>query len=65
LSGGKIKAKPLEVKVVSHSNQRYAVWFGGSVLASLPQFGTVCHTKAQYDEIGPGIARYNAAFGFV
>jgi actin-related protein 3 len=65
LSGGKTKAKPLEVKVVAHSNQRYAVWFGGSVLASLPQFGTVCHTKAQYDEHGPGIARYNAAFGFV
>jgi actin-related protein 3 len=65
LSGGKIKAKPLEVKVVAHNNQRYAVWFGGSMLAALPQFAAVCHTKAQYDELGPGIARYNAAFGFI
>jgi len=65
LTGGKAKSTPLEVKVVSHSNQRYAVWFGGAVLATLPPFPSHCHTKAQYDEEGPGIARYNAAFGFI
>jgi actin-related protein len=37
LSGGKLKATPPEVKVISHHMQRYAVWFGGSMLAS-----TVC-----------------------
>lgn len=26
--------KPLEVQVISHHMQRYAVWFGGSMLAS-------------------------------
>lgn len=34
LSGGKIKAVPMDVNVVSHHMQRYAVWFGGSMLAS-------------------------------
>lgn len=28
-----IKAKQIEVNVVSHKRQRYAVWFGGSLLA--------------------------------
>ena len=26
--------KPIEVQVISHQMQRYAVWFGGSMLAS-------------------------------
>jgi len=62
---------------------RYAVWFGGSLLASLvsfndciepishhllmscfqPDFYTSCHTKAQYDEIGPSICRRYQIFG--
>jgi len=63
LTGGKLKAQPLEVKVISHSMQRYAVWFGGSVLASTPDFYNVCHTKDQYDEYGPSICRYNPVFG--
>lgn len=37
---------------------RYAVWFGGSLVASGPEFYRVCCTKAQYDEEGPRIARY-------
>jgi len=63
LSGGKIKAIPLEVNVISHHMQRYAVWFGGSMLASTPEFYNVCHTKAQYDEMGPSICRHNPVFG--
>lgn len=66
--------------------QRYAVWFGGSMLASTvselnaheipkkklsflfylsfqPEFYEVCHTKAAYEEYGPGICRYNPVFG--
>lgn len=65
LSGGKIKAVPLEVNVISHHMQRYAVWFGGSMLASTPEFYNVCHTKAQYDEIGPSICRHNPVFGAI
>lgn len=34
LSGGKLKPSPIDVKVITHHMQRYAVWFGGSMLAS-------------------------------
>lgn len=34
LSGGKMQATPMEVNVITHKKQRYAVWFGGSLLAS-------------------------------
>jgi actin-related protein 3 len=63
LSGGKMKAAPLEVNVISHHMQRYAVWFGGSMLASTPEFYNVCHTKAAYEEVGPSICRHNPVFG--
>lgn len=33
-SGSDMKAKPMEVNVISHKKQRHAVWFGGSLLAS-------------------------------
>lgn len=87
----------IDVNVVSHPMQRYAVWFGGSMLASTvrliqlvnllfnlsiqpfnhltnslqidltllhlqPEFYRVCHTKAQYEEEGPRIARHSPVF---
>lgn len=53
----------MKVKVHSHDMQRYAVWFGGSMLsASQAEFKRVCHTKQQYFEEGPRIARHNAVF---
>ena len=30
--------KPIDVNVISHQMQRYAVWFGGSMLASTVRF---------------------------
>lgn len=63
LSGGNIKPTPVAVKVISHHMQRYAVWFGGSMLSSTPEFYKVCHKKSEYDEKGPGICRHNAVFG--
>jgi len=63
LSGGKLKPTPIDVQVISHEMQRYAVWFGGSMLASTPEFYSVCHTKQQYEEFGPSICRHNLAFG--
>ncbi|XP_060229756.1 actin-related protein 3B isoform X3 [Meriones unguiculatus] len=63
LSGGRIKPKPVEVQVVTHHMQRYAVWFGGSMLASTPEFFQVCHTKKDYEEYGPSICRHNPVFG--
>eukprot|EP01122_Echinamoeba_exundans_P003088 TRINITY_DN13245_c0_g1_i1.p1 TRINITY_DN13245_c0_g1~~TRINITY_DN13245_c0_g1_i1.p1 ORF type:complete len:498 (+),score=165.86 TRINITY_DN13245_c0_g1_i1:70-1494(+) len=65
LSGGKIKSAPLEVKVITHNMQRFAVWFGGSMLSSTADFYNVCHTKQQYDEVGPSICRYNPVFGAI
>ncbi|XP_053373633.1 actin-related protein 3-A isoform X1 [Mercenaria mercenaria] len=63
LSSGRIKPKPIDVQVITHHMQRYAVWFGGSMLASTPEFYQVCHTKADYDEHGPSICRHNPVFG--
>ncbi|XP_023224631.1 actin-related protein 3-like [Centruroides sculpturatus] len=63
LGGGRIKPKPIDVQVISHHMQRYAVWFGGSMLASTPEFYQVCHTKAAYEEYGPSICRHNPVFG--
>jgi len=63
LSEGRIKPVPVDVKVISHLMQRYAVWFGGSMLSSTAEFYSVCHTKAAYDEQGPSICRHNAVFG--
>eukprot|EP00479_Gromia_sphaerica_P013630 TRINITY_DN76_c0_g1_i6.p1 TRINITY_DN76_c0_g1~~TRINITY_DN76_c0_g1_i6.p1 ORF type:complete len:367 (-),score=92.57 TRINITY_DN76_c0_g1_i6:207-1307(-) len=60
-----IQLKKMTVKVISHSMQRFAVWFGGSMLASLPQFFDMSHTKAEYEEIGPSIARHNAVFAAI
>jgi len=57
------KAPTMEVKVLSHAMQRYAVWFGGSLLAQGAEFYRHCHTKAEYDEKGPSICRYNALLG--
>lgn len=59
---GKGAGAAVGVKVHSHAMQRYAVWFGGSVLASMPGFTSSCHTKAQYEEYGPSICRRNVVF---
>jgi len=56
-------AKKMEVNVISHALQRWSVWFGGSVLANTgDQFFKVCHTREQYNETGPSIARYSQVF---
>ncbi|KAG2708035.1 hypothetical protein I3843_05G157500 [Carya illinoinensis] len=60
--GGEVKSQPVEVNVVSHPIQRFAVWFGGSVLASTPEFFAACHTKAEYEEYGASICRTNPVF---
>ena len=38
MSQHRIKPQPIDVKVVAHQMQRYAVWFGGSLLASTVSF---------------------------
>eukprot|EP00271_Cylindrocystis_brebissonii_P005251 TRINITY_DN17202_c0_g1_i1.p1 TRINITY_DN17202_c0_g1~~TRINITY_DN17202_c0_g1_i1.p1 ORF type:complete len:211 (+),score=40.39 TRINITY_DN17202_c0_g1_i1:1034-1666(+) len=60
--GGAAGKAGVEVAVVSHKMQRFAVWFGGSVLASSANFYSSCHTKAEYEERGPSICRTNPVF---
>lgn len=62
LTGNVAPPPAIDVNVISHHMQRYAVWFGGSLIASSPEFHRVCHTKAQYDEEGPRIARHSPVF---
>jgi len=54
--------KPPEIKVTVSQNPflKYSVWHGASMMTTDPGFLKRCHTKAQYDEYGPSIARYNA-----
>ena len=59
-AGNNLKAEPMKVevnikliiinyylfnKVISHRMQRYAVWFGGSLFANLPDFSKCVKTK--------------------
>lgn len=60
--GGDVKTQPVEVNVVSHPIQSYAVWFGGSVLASTPEYYAASHTKEEYEEHGASICRTNPVF---
>ena len=54
---------PVPVKVKTHKQQRHAVWFGGSLFACADNFATACHTKAEYEEVGAAVARYNPVQG--
>jgi actin-related protein 3 len=65
LSGGRLKPKPVDVQVITHKMQRYAVWFGGSMLGSTAEFYQVAHSKADYMEKGPAICRHNPVFGAI
>jgi len=60
LSG--VQSSGVEVLVISHKKQRYAVWFGGSLLAQTAEFKSYCYTKSDYDELGPGIVRNFSLF---
>jgi len=57
-----LKINKIKVKVITHPFQRFAVWCGGSLLASQPEFLKGFHTKEEYAEKGPSIARANAVF---
>ena len=52
----------MDCTVAQNLVQRYAVWFGGSVLGSHEGFSRVCHSREAYLEHGPSICRQNAIF---
>ncbi|WFD01243.1 Arp2/3 complex subunit, actin nucleation center [Malassezia yamatoensis] len=64
-SGSLQKSSGIEVNVISHRAQRYAVWYGGSLLGSLPDFYSFCYDKKDYEEHGPSIVRKFSVFGSV
>lgn len=51
-SGSHMRSSGVDVNVISHKKQRYAVWFGGSLLASTPEFYSYCHDRQAYQEYG-------------
>jgi len=57
-----LKVKEIEVNVITHRMQRFAVWFGGSMLSQLPQFGEMVIKKEEYEEHGARIARHSRVF---
>jgi actin-related protein 3 len=62
-AGNAAKSGGLDVQVISHKRQRHGPWFGGSLLGQTPEFKSYCHTKAEYEEIGPSIVRRFALLG--
>lgn len=50
----------MSCEVAQNMVQRYAVWFGGSVLGSHAAFPQICKTREMYEEMGPSICRHNA-----
>lgn len=51
----------MQCEVAQNMVQRYAVWFGGSVLGSNDAF-TGYKTREMYAELGPKVCRHNAIF---
>mmetsp|Transcript_44853 Transcript_44853/g.105201 ORF Transcript_44853/g.105201 Transcript_44853/m.105201 type:complete len:416 (+) Transcript_44853:199-1446(+) len=64
-AGAEVQGSEVAVNVVSHPFQRFAVWFGGSMLACNPEFLTVSKSKEEYDEYGPGIMRHSPVFAAI
>ncbi|WOO85792.1 Actin-related protein 3 [Vanrija pseudolonga] len=62
-SGSLMKSSGVEVNVISHKRQRYAVWYGGSLMASTPEFYNVSHSRSDYEEYGPSLVRRFSVFG--
>jgi len=45
----------MKVKVITPPGRKYAVWIGGSILASLSTFNQMWINKQEYEETGPCI----------
>ncbi|KAG5519422.1 hypothetical protein PMAC_002049 [Pneumocystis sp. 'macacae'] len=56
------KSGGLEVNVISHKKQKYAVFVGASLISQAPEFLSHCYTKKDYEEYGPGIVRRFSIF---
>jgi actin len=45
----------MKIKVIAPPERKYAVWIGGSILASLATFPQMVITHEEYKDVGPGI----------
>jgi actin len=45
----------MKIKVVAPPERKYAVWIGGSILASLATFPQMVITHEEHNDAGPGI----------
>jgi len=43
------------ISIIAHPQRKYAVWHGGSVLSSNPDFQSLWVTKKAWQEAGPAI----------
>lgn len=55
-----VSSTGINVNVTQNPFLKYSVWHGASMMASEAGFLKQCHTRKQYEEYGPSIARYNA-----
>ena len=44
-----------DIKINAPFEREYSVWIGGSIIASLSNFDSLCITKSKYEEYGPNI----------
>lgn len=49
------------IRVGASPERKYSVWAGGSVFASLSTFQSMCITKEDYDDEGPGVVNRKCA----
>lgn len=45
----------MDINITAAAERKFSVWIGGSVISSLSTFQSMWITKAEYDEVGPGI----------
>jgi len=46
------------ISIIAHPQRKFAVWHGGSVLASHPDFQSMWVSRQTYDEQGPSILHH-------
>ena len=45
----------MKIKVIAPPERKFSAWIGASILSSIKEFSNIWITKAEYDEIGPGV----------
>ena len=48
-----LASRTMEIKIIAPPERKYSSWIGGSILASLSTFQSMCINKQEYDEYGP------------